>query len=221
MTLRQDGVEESSMSASHTLAPEFSALMVIFLSTGPVISTRRSVRPGAGGATRQFGSFRTDSVSRRNRGSWPLPICCAAVTACLQQLQPAARGRPVQLGHERQRVRSQDLALPANRLGSQRNPVDSEVVSEAVHFDALLGEADVRRRVVTCARGRRCRCCGGLRERGPASGSSSLSEVGPGHGDAGRAMPDRGPEARTAVVSVSGTGLLRWIPPGPGWMRSG
>ena len=75
ITLRQDGVEESSMSASHTLAPEFSALMVIFLSTGPVISTRRSSRPGAGGATRQFGSLRTDSVSRRNRGSWPLAIC--------------------------------------------------------------------------------------------------------------------------------------------------
>ena len=49
----QSGVFASSKSASHTFAPEFSALIVIFRSVGPVISTRRSTRPGAGGATRQ------------------------------------------------------------------------------------------------------------------------------------------------------------------------
>ncbi|ABY21927.1 hypothetical protein RSal33209_0171 [Renibacterium salmoninarum ATCC 33209] len=75
MTFRQLGVEESSMSASQTFAPEFSALMVILRSTGPVISTRRSTRTGAGGATRQFGSSRMVEVSRRKRGSTPLPIC--------------------------------------------------------------------------------------------------------------------------------------------------
>ena len=53
------------MSASHTLAPEFKALMVILRSTGPVISTRRSSSPGAGGATRHFGSSRISEVSRR------------------------------------------------------------------------------------------------------------------------------------------------------------
>jgi len=35
-------VFESSKSAMNTFAPEFSALMIIFRSTGPVISTRRS-----------------------------------------------------------------------------------------------------------------------------------------------------------------------------------
>jgi hypothetical protein len=35
---------ESSKSAMNTLAPEFSALMIILRSTGPVISTRRSCR---------------------------------------------------------------------------------------------------------------------------------------------------------------------------------
>jgi hypothetical protein len=52
----QSGVFASSKSASHTFAPELSALMVIFRSVGPVISTRRSTRPGAGDATRQAGS---------------------------------------------------------------------------------------------------------------------------------------------------------------------
>ena len=128
------------MSASQTFAPEFSALMVIFLSTGPVISTRRSSRPGAGGATRQFGSLRTDSVSVRKRGSWPLEIWSAAGLAGLQQLPPPFRCRLVQLGNKRQRIRSKNLALPADRLRSQRDPVDSETVGEAVHFKSPKSE---------------------------------------------------------------------------------
>ena len=103
------------MSASHTLAPEFSALMVIFFSTGPVISTRRSSRPGAGGATRQVGSLRMCRVSGRNRGSWPLAICWRRFSPCLQQLPPPAGRGLVQLGHELQRLRRQDFLLPANR----------------------------------------------------------------------------------------------------------
>ena len=47
-----------------TFAPELSALIIIFRSTGPVISTRRSSRSGGALATRQS-PFRTDSVSDR------------------------------------------------------------------------------------------------------------------------------------------------------------
>ncbi|GAP59084.1 hypothetical protein AHiyo1_22980 [Arthrobacter sp. Hiyo1] len=82
------------MSASHTLAPEFSALMVIFRSTGPVISTRRSSKPGAGGATRQFGSFRMPAVSGRNRGSCPLAIWPRrACLACISSWRRSAVAR--------------------------------------------------------------------------------------------------------------------------------
>ena len=52
-TLAHVGVDASSKSASQTFAPELRALMVILRSVGPVISTRRSSRPGAGGATCQ------------------------------------------------------------------------------------------------------------------------------------------------------------------------
>ena len=44
--LAQVGVFASSKSAMNTLAPEFSALMTILRSTGPVISTRRSWMSG-------------------------------------------------------------------------------------------------------------------------------------------------------------------------------
>lgn len=63
MTLVQVGAVASSKSAIQTLAPEFRALTAIRRSGGPVISTRRSVRPGAGGATRQCGSSRRARVA--------------------------------------------------------------------------------------------------------------------------------------------------------------
>ena len=47
------GERESSKSAMKTLAPELRALIIIFLSTGPVISTRRSLRSAGAGATFQ------------------------------------------------------------------------------------------------------------------------------------------------------------------------
>ena len=48
----QVGELESSKSAMKTLAPEFSALMIILRSTGPVISTRRSSRSVRNGRDR-------------------------------------------------------------------------------------------------------------------------------------------------------------------------
>jgi hypothetical protein len=47
-----------SKSAIKVLAPLFKAFITIFLSVGPVISTRRSSRQGAGGAHCQEGSAR-------------------------------------------------------------------------------------------------------------------------------------------------------------------
>src|SRR5690606_10737548 len=74
ITLDQLGVEESSMSANQHFAPELSALTVILRSHGPVISTRRSSRPGASGATDQERSSRIAAVSGRKLGSSPLAI---------------------------------------------------------------------------------------------------------------------------------------------------
>ena len=60
----------SSKSAMKTLAPEFSALITILRSVGPVISTRRSPRSSAGGTTFHSDS-RTDRVSARKVGDSP------------------------------------------------------------------------------------------------------------------------------------------------------
>src|SRR5215216_6457431 len=56
--------------AMNTFAPELRALITIFRSVGPVISTRRSRRSFGIGATFQFPS-RTDLVSGRKSGSAP------------------------------------------------------------------------------------------------------------------------------------------------------
>ncbi|CPU67002.1 Uncharacterised protein [Mycobacteroides abscessus] len=76
--MRHVGLEASSASASHTLAPELRALIVIFGSVGPVISTRRSSRPGAPAepATRHDGSSRTGRVDGRKSGSMPSATSC-------------------------------------------------------------------------------------------------------------------------------------------------
>ena len=60
----------SSKSAMNTRAPELSALITIFRSTGPVISTRRSAISSGNGAIRQSPS-RTEAVSGRKSGARP------------------------------------------------------------------------------------------------------------------------------------------------------
>jgi hypothetical protein len=67
----QVGALASSKSAMNTLAPELSALMIIFRSVGPVISTRRSARSGGGGATFQLSSSRMLRVCSRKSGISP------------------------------------------------------------------------------------------------------------------------------------------------------
>lgn len=60
-----------SKSAINCVAPLFNALIIILQSTGPVISTRRSIKPGAGLAPTQMGSFRMYSVSVGKVGLHP------------------------------------------------------------------------------------------------------------------------------------------------------
>ena len=65
-----------------TFAPELSALMTIFRSTGPVISVRRSRRSAGAGATFHRPS-RTDRVDGRKSGSTPASSCTwRAARAC-------------------------------------------------------------------------------------------------------------------------------------------
>ena len=66
-TFRHVGELESSKSAMNTLAPELSALMIVFRSVGPVISTRRSWRPAGMGAT-VHSLARISSVEERKFG---------------------------------------------------------------------------------------------------------------------------------------------------------
>ena len=107
----------------------------------------------------------------------------AAFLPCLQQLPTAPCRGLVQLGNKRQRVRREDLALPANRLRGQRDPVDSEVVSEAVHFNLSLEKQKFDGGSVTCAEADGAGCSGSVRKRGPVAGPAELGEGGGGHGE--------------------------------------
>ena len=109
--LSHSGVLASSKSASQTLAPELSALIVIFLSVGPVISTRRSTSPGAGGATRQSGvlaDVRRLGQEVEHRAAGELGLAAAARG---QQLGPARAEFGVQGGDEVDGLRRKDLVV--------------------------------------------------------------------------------------------------------------
>ena len=98
----------------NTLAPEFSALMTIFGSVGPVISTRRSCNAAGSGATRQS-PLRMAAVSSRKSGRPPrrrMP----AFTAGLQPRLPARFHRTVQRHQQGQQRCRQQGVPPATRV---------------------------------------------------------------------------------------------------------
>src|SRR5690606_28448309 len=89
-TLCQCGVLASSRSASQTRAPEFSALIDILRSVGPVISTRRSRMSAGGSATFQSPS-RMCLVSSRKSSR---PFLAASSRRCLRRSSNSSRRAP-------------------------------------------------------------------------------------------------------------------------------
>ena len=129
ITLSQSGVFASSRSASHTLAPEFSALIVIFRSVGPVISTRRSTSPGAGAATRQAGSSRIWRVSGRKSSVPPADSSTCRVSRAASSSRPPRAELALQRGQQAQRVRGEDLVVPVPPRAGDLDTLDSSHVT--------------------------------------------------------------------------------------------
>ena len=105
--LRQVGELASSKSAMNPSAPEFSALMTILRSVGPVISTQRccSGRAPARPSSRPRGPSRSSGrKSSVSPGGQPRP----ALGARRQQLPAARSNSRAELGDELQRVGRQD-----------------------------------------------------------------------------------------------------------------
>ena len=78
MQFSQVGELESSKSAIKVDAPEFKALIIIFLSTGPVISTRLSCKSLGNLLHTQFSSL-IPAVSSGNFGKTPSSIFCCTI----------------------------------------------------------------------------------------------------------------------------------------------
>ena len=94
----------------NTFAPELSALMTILRSTGPVISTRRSIRSAGIGAT--VHSLRADLGGLGKKiGKLAGVDLGLASLAPRQQLLPAGVELSRQAGQKAQSFRSQNLRL--------------------------------------------------------------------------------------------------------------
>lgn len=124
MMLSHRGAVASSKSAIHTWAPELSALTAMRRSGGPVISTRRSVRPGAGGATRHVGSLRTADVTVGKSRVSPTPAAGRACGAPSSDPVGAA-GTPRRARRRSPGRRGEDLVVPGTGRGE-----DTDVVGE-------------------------------------------------------------------------------------------
>src|ERR1700751_365785 len=97
----------------NTLAPEFSALMIILRSTGPVISTRRHRRSAGSGAIVQLlsrtwrGSARKTGRAEKVGALACIKALCTFGPPC-EQLSAARLERAVQPRNQRERVCRED-----------------------------------------------------------------------------------------------------------------
>ena len=120
--LSKVGVLLSSKSAMKTFAPQFSALMTILRSVGPVISTRRSTRPGAGSAHRQSPP-RTSAVSGRKSGSAPAASSASRrARACSSSSRRGPNSR-CSAGEQLQRLGGQHLLVAVPPLACDLDAV--------------------------------------------------------------------------------------------------
>ncbi len=137
-TSSQVGLCESSKSASHTFAPEFSALIVIFRSVGPVISTRRSRRSAGASATFQSPGAHVGGLGQEVQRAGARDLL-AALAAALEQLHARVLCRPVQLGEEGQRVVGEHLLLAIGRVS--RDDLDTRRRHVPVLLSAMARSA--------------------------------------------------------------------------------
>ena len=109
MQFCQVGEFESSKSAMNIFAPELSALITIFRSTGPVISTRRSCSSAGTGATRQSPSRMLLRLGEEV-GQLAVAQPLRPLVPRVEQLAPPRAEPALQLGEEIDRVLGEDAA---------------------------------------------------------------------------------------------------------------
>ena len=93
-----------------TLAPELRALIIIFGSAGPVISTRRSSRSAGAGATVQAECADLPRRDQEVGAGSGVQFGLAFVTP-LEQVEPDRPEPALEVGHERERVLGQDAIV--------------------------------------------------------------------------------------------------------------
>ncbi len=129
--LAKVGADESSKSAMNTFAPEFSALMIILRSTGPVISTRRSRRAAGIGRHHPVALANSRGVRAEIRQLASV-VTGLAQLARGQQFLAASVEAAMQVGQEGQRVGRENGVVPRPRSAMDLCRVDE---------DAFLGDS--------------------------------------------------------------------------------
>ena len=195
MLLSHFGVFASSKSAMNTFAPEFSALMIILRSTGPVISTRRSWMSAGTGAQVQSPS-RTARVSGRKSGSLPASNsawrCCRRASSSVRRAPKARCSVAANASASGVRISAYSAVMrpvtvmPGPKVGCVHGPSLSGVGEAPVQGVAEKYEKCARKRSILLHRRRVPPC--------PARAAPVPSP----HGEAPSRRPPGDPSARLA-----------------------
>lgn len=157
-------VHSPSKSAIYVQTSEFNAFTTIFLSVGPVISTRLSTRPGAGGAPFQVSLSRMCLVSGKKSGRLPLSSSAWRIlrrsSSCLRVLlkERCSRARNASAGGVRIFLCS-SLTAPRMLTPCRMVSVEAMAAVEVKYMYARIGWCCVQ---FEANRSSRCRCGDGV-----------------------------------------------------------
>ena len=148
--LLQVGVFASSKSAMKTLEPEFSALIIILRSVGPVISMRRSWRSAGNRSDGPFG-FANVLRFRQEIGLFARIEPLLALLAGGQQLQTAGIETAVKLRQKMNCFRRKHLILPRMMGRIDSDPAGRGMYAHAIILSSsaeIIRLAEIRERPV-------------------------------------------------------------------------
>jgi hypothetical protein len=130
-----------------TRAPELKALIIILRSTGPVISTRRSSRPGDAGAHRPGSRANAFRLGKKVQ-PFPALQSRAAVGAARKQCEPSLIELPLQPRNECDGVRGEHTVVTGCDGAADRDAVDGRLSHAWIPYPMAVGRSLTRAPIV-------------------------------------------------------------------------
>ncbi len=137
-----------SKSAIYVQTLEFKAFTTILRSVGPVISTLRSIKPGAGLAPFHASFSRMCLVSGRKSGSWPLS---SSADTTLEKVFACAIEGSVEESEESKSILGEDLSVEVGDLAGDVHALENGFGGGHIGYLLTFEESSAVERGERCA----------------------------------------------------------------------